>query len=302
MLQGNLAYASVLAELRTTLSIAQVVRFEGFGTSYTEISRHDWFRLDMCITPRPCNASGCYSHHWNRQRFEPVGPVFLVPPGEHLLVRSEEGPPHTSIVCHLHPILLQAGAEFGLEWNSDQLEASLDLNNRYIQSLLFRLSGEVGYPQFASERFVEHLTGQLGIETARFFERATTTKAHSGGLAPWRLRLIDQRFPQLGQPPSLTELARICKLSVRQLTRAFKTSRGCSLGNYIADNRIDHAKRLLMTDQDIKSIARILGYSSTASFSSAFRRITGANPSAFRQRAPLSLEEGFGGQISEGSH
>jgi AraC family transcriptional regulator len=289
MLQVNDTGGSVLAEVRTTLSIAQLVRFDGFGTSLTSLPTAEWFRVDMGITPRAVNTCGCYRDHWNAHRFDPLGQVFVVPPGERLRVRSDGSAPHTSIVCDLHPELLGAGSEYGLDIGSEQLEASLNLNHRYIQSLLFRLSGEVGQPQFATERFVEHLTAQLGIEIARCFARALDTKAHSGGLAPWRLRLIDERVARPGNPPTLTELADTCKLSVRQLTRAFKITRGCSVGDYIAENRIDQAKRLLMANHDIRSVAAKLGYSSSASFSAAFRRVTGSNPRAFRQRAPRSL-------------
>ena len=38
----------------------------------------------------------------------------------------------------------------------------------------------------------------------------------------------------LGPLPSLAELAELCALSVRQLTRGFRASRGCSLGEHIA--------------------------------------------------------------------
>jgi AraC family transcriptional regulator len=292
MLQINDTGGIVLAEVRTTLSIARLVRFDGFGTSLTSLPSADWFRVDMGITPRAVNACACYPDHWNGHRFDPLGHVFVVPPGERLRVRSDGSAPHTSIVCDLHPELLLAGSEHGLDLDRAQLEASLNLNHRYIQSLLFRLSAEVGQPQFASERFVAHLTAQLGIEIARCLAQALSTKTRSGGLAPWRLRLIDERVASAGEPPTLTELADRCRLSVRQLTRAFKISRGCSVGDYIAETRIDQAKRLLMADHDIRSVATSLGYSSSASFSAAFRRVTGSNPRAFRQRAPRALDPG----------
>jgi AraC family transcriptional regulator len=299
MLQANATGGLVLAEMHSTFSVSRIVRFDDFGTDLTSLPLSDWFLVDMGIMPRAVNAGGCYPGHWNAHRFEPLGHVYVIPPGEELRVCSDGGPPHTSIVCHLHPQLVQAGSERGLQWDSEQLEASLDLNHRYIQSLLFRLAGEVGHPQFASDRLVDNLTAQLGIEVARFFAQTLNTKAHSGGLAPWRLRLIDDRVAKAGAPPTLAELAAMCKLSIRQLTRAFKTSRGCSVGDYIAESRIDQAKRLLMADRNIRSIATTLGYSSSASFSSAFRRVTGKSPRAFRQRAPLSLEAGFGSRFPD---
>jgi AraC family transcriptional regulator len=73
---------------------------------------------------------------------------------------------------------------------------------------------------------------------------------------------------------------------VRQLTRGFHGSRGCSVGDYIANLRLDHAKRLLSTDQSIKAIAQALGFSSPSSFCSAFRRATLETPMQFRHSVP----------------
>jgi AraC family transcriptional regulator len=73
-------------------------------------------------------------------------------------------------------------------------------------------------------------------------------------------------------------------MSVRQLTRAFRASRGCSIGRYVAHSQIDHAKRLLATEQTVKAVAHSLGFSSSSRFAFAFRRATGETPRAFRER------------------
>ena len=44
-----------------------------------------------------------------------------------------------------------------------------------------------------------------------------------------RLRLIDERLADDPSAPPLGELADLCDLSVRQLTRGFKVSRACSI-------------------------------------------------------------------------
>src|SRR3546814_18606710 len=69
----------------------------------------------------------------------------------------------------------------------------------------------------------------LGIELARYCERINDVQS-GGGLSSWRLRLIDERLHEGRDAPTLTELAELCKLSVRQLTRGFRASRGCSIG------------------------------------------------------------------------
>ena len=128
----------------------------------------------------------------------------------------------------------------------------------------------------------ELIAGQLAIELFRYGAAITETLA-TGGLARWRLRIIDERLLELRNAPTLAELAGLCNLSVRQLTRGFRASRGRSIGEYVAQSQIDHAKRFLAGDESIKSIAYSMGFASPSTFSNAFRRATGQTPRQFRQ-------------------
>ena len=75
----------------------------------------------------------------------------------------------------------------------------------------------------------------------------------------------------------LTREARIAQLRGQ--------AQGCSIGDHVMLSQVEHAKRLLGTDQTIKVIAYSLGFSSPSSFAFAFRRATGETPREFRQRA-----------------
>jgi AraC family transcriptional regulator len=129
---------------------------------------------------------------------------------------------------------------------------------------------------------VELIAGQLAIELARYC-MAIAEGPVTGGLAPWRLRLIDERMREVHKAPTLTELADLCGLSVRQLTRAFRISRGSSIRQYVALSQVEHAKRLLTSEESVKAIAHSLGFSSSSKFAFAFRRATGETPREFRQ-------------------
>jgi AraC family transcriptional regulator len=96
------------------------------------------------------------------------------------------------------------------------------------------------------------------------------------------LRLIDERLADLRQVPTLSELAALCKLSVRQLTRGFRASRGLSIGDHVAAIRIERAKQLLVSDLNIKSIAHMSGFASPSAFCFAFRHASGMTPGEFR--------------------
>ena len=212
-----------------------------------------------------------------------LGEIFLVPPGEALHVRTEAGRNQVSIACEIHSDAVDPWLDHPLEWTDRRLAGGLDIVHPYIRACLSRLAEELRHGGTGSVDLAAMIAGQLAIELARYLE-AIADGPVSGGLSSWRLRLIDERLHQLGPTPTLEELADLCALSIRQLTRGFRSSRGCTIGDHSAQMRIDMAKRMLASDDSIKSIAFALGFSSTSSFSYAFGRATGLPPLRFRQR------------------
>lgn len=273
----------VEAELRASVATVQLVQFEFLEPPDNIFRREDSYSLDFCLTPRPRNARACYPDRWGSKRFESLGHVFLVPPGESMLARSDSTGQQVSLFCQLKQEAMREWLEEDLVWSDRDLAAGLDIRDANIQSLLMRLVQEVKHPGFASEMLVELIAAQLAIELTRY-RQSSGDIAVTGGLASWRLRVIDERLEEVGVMPTLEKLARLCGLSVRQLTRAFRVSRGTSIGDYVADSRIEQARRMLATDQSVKAIAYTLGFSSPSSFCYAFRRATGETPGNYRQR------------------
>jgi AraC family transcriptional regulator len=162
------------------------------------------------------------------------------------------------------------------------LLASLDIRHPKIQSMLLQLADEAREPGFASEILTEATATQIEVELFRHGTQIGTDRVRRG-LSAARLRLIDERLKEVGPAPHLAELAELCRISVRQLTRSFRESRGCTLGAYVDHSQLQHAKRLLSTDQTIANIASTLGFSSCSNFCVAFRRALGTTPGQFRQ-------------------
>jgi AraC family transcriptional regulator len=276
--------AEVDAELSAGGMKAQLIRFDVPGPAENTLHENERFYwLDLSLTPRPQNVRACYRDRWSPHRFERIGKMFLVPPGETFHVRSDGYLRQTSIVCRFEPAILHSVLDSELEWTDRGLEASLDIQNEIVRGLLLRLVHETRYPGLASAVLVELIMAQLAIELGRYFTQVQESSS-GGGLAPWRLRLIDEYLRDADRAPTLAELASLCKLSVRQLTRGFRASRGCSIGGYIAEQRITVAKNLLGADQSVKEIAYRLGYASPSSFCFAFRCATGVTPRDFRRR------------------
>lgn len=288
MQDESFARTTYEAELRAGQSIARIVRFELDRPTDRVFRRVDHYWLDLCLTPRPENLRACYRERWGPHRFERLGEIFLVPPREALHIRSDAGPVQLSLVCEIPaPEIdrwLAGGIDGGgIEWTDRRLAGSLDITHPHLRACLFRLAGEARSPGAGSAVLAEMIAGQLAIEVARYCE-AIAEGPHRGGLASWRLRRIDERLERLGPLPALAELAELCALSVRQLTRGFRASRGCSLGEHIAQSRIDLAKRMLGANEAVGVISYALGYASPSSFAYAFRRATGLTPRQFQQR------------------
>ncbi|MFA7602424.1 MAG: AraC family transcriptional regulator [Novosphingobium sp.] len=270
------------AELRGQAAVAQIVRYDIPAPTESTVCDPDCYQINLCLTPRPLNARACYRTHWGPHRFERLGDIFMIPPGEALHIKGDSGR-QASLLCFLDRAAVGAMIGHELVWTDQKLAATVDLTSARIRALLLRLTEEVRHPDFAAARMLEFLTGELAIEIARFCLEVDERPA-TGGLAGWRLRLIDERLTEDPTAPSLAELAELCNLSVRQLTRGFKVSRGCSIGDYIEGRRMESAKRLLVAGENVKTIAFTMGFSSPSSFTFAFRRAVGVSPSQFRQR------------------
>lgn len=270
------------AELRAPSALSQVLRYHFAAPPNSVVPAEEKFRVELCLTSRHSSARGCFCDQWSTHRFERVGTLFMVPPDLNLLIKSDEDDSMTSIVCELNSGLMLELFDKLPELTDQYLSASLDIRNARLRSLLLWLAEEARHPGFASEMLFGSIATQIAIE---LFRRGTaiTERGPRGGLSSWQLRRIDERLREIREAPTLPELATLCLISVRQLTRGFRASRACSVGAYVANHQIEHAKGLLATDDSVASIANALGFSSSSNFSFAFRRAVGMTPGEFRR-------------------
>jgi AraC family transcriptional regulator len=274
---------TIEAQLHTPSATAQIVRFDMLEPIDRVKMNSDRFWIDLCLTPRPADARACYPNRWGPHRFERLGELLVVPPGEVMHARTQAGN-QTSVVCEIDASLIANWCDGDLKWTSLRLEAGLRISDWSIRGLLMRLTRELGRPGFASEMLVELVVNQIAIELARCCGSLGQGRINSR-LAAWRVRRIEERANELGKAPSLEELGELCGLSVRQLSRGFRASRGCSIGEFVAQTRVENAKRLLIDGRSVKVVAYALGFSSPQSFSFAFRRATGLCPAEYQHLA-----------------
>ena len=243
------------------------------------------FRFDLSLTPR-LHSGLCFSDHWPSGRFEAPGRLFVLPPAEKVAVRSGVGS-QKAIIVNLQQDAVRSCLDDDLEWTDALLVASLDITDNTIISLLLQMGKEARDPGLASDVLCDAIAMQLAVALYRNFRRVSNLPKQ-GGLAPWRLSLIDERL-RTGPTAALGELAALCGLSLRQLARGFRESRGISLGAYVASCRIQRAKDLLAAGSSLKTVAHQMGYSSPSSFCNAFRKSTGWTPRTFQQQMVMNL-------------
>ncbi len=95
------------------------------------------------------------------------------------------------------------------------------------------------------------------------------------------LRFIWDHFRE---PVGVDDVHAATTMSRCGLYRAFQKHVGRTIGEELARRRVEHAKGLLVgTDEKIRRIAQLSGFSGGEHFSRAFTRIVGVNPSAYRR-------------------
>jgi AraC family transcriptional regulator len=130
----------------------------------------------------------------------------------------------------------------------------------------------------------------LGIVLARELVRRNTHRRCAvadayGGLVAWQRRKVVEYIEEhLAEPILLTTLAVLVRLSPSYFCRVFRLSFGMPPQRYHATQRIERAKMLLtQPSMSVTDIGLSVGYSETSAFSTAFRRVTGLSPSAYRR-------------------
>jgi AraC-like DNA-binding protein len=85
---------------------------------------------------------------------------------------------------------------------------------------------------------------------------------------------------------SINQLAKFAKMSERSFFRQFKSTMGCSPGDYLINIRLQHAVKLLTDSRlTISEIADKCGFPNNSYFSAMFKKLLGVTPRSFRKNA-----------------
>jgi AraC family transcriptional regulator len=152
---------------------------------------------------------------------------------------------------------------------------------------LSKLKNLVEAPASGDRPYFEALGNVLVHELGRL-NRGTPTMepVARGGLAAWQQRTVTSYIEEnLARQIPLKELAHLVRLSPHHFCRSFTRSLGLPPHRYQISRRIERGKLLLeKPGVSITDVAMEMGFSSSNSFATAFRRNAGLTPTAYRRR------------------
>ena len=92
---------------------------------------------------------------------------------------------------------------------------------------------------------------------------------------------IDENY---GRKIQLEEVAQVVSLGKEAFCRYFKKSTGSTFTNFLNQYRITQAKRILLSGSNISETCYACGFESLSYFNRTFKKISGENPSAYKQK------------------
>ncbi|WP_328913962.1 MULTISPECIES: GlxA family transcriptional regulator [unclassified Streptomyces] len=143
----------------------------------------------------------------------------------------------------------------------------------------------------------------FGTAVANAVARSTVVPPHrEGGQAQYVRRPLPEpqlagterarawALTRLDQPLTLRQLAEREAMSVRTFTRRFREEVGLSPGQWLTQQRVEHARQLLeSTDLGIDQIARQAGFGTGASMRQHLQAALGVSPTSYRRTFQTSV-------------
>lgn len=166
-----------------------------------------------------------------------------------------------------------------------QLPTMVNGSDTVIATLLSSLCAEVAAGYRPDSAYIEHLVALAAMRMVSFDIKPKPVSRH----APLNRRQLERvnEFIEahMDADISLTDLAALANMPVDTFARRFKAATGRAPYAHVIERRIARAETLLATtDTPIGHLALALGFSSQSHFTSAFRRLKGMTPKAYRSQ------------------
>jgi len=236
------------------------------------------------MTSRKKFSRGHFFSRHQTGRLSDLGSLLFIPAG-HSLFGTGPGGAQNMIACSFEAGAIPALSPLERSWDIRELTQCYDVRSARIADTLRRITQEVLTPGFASDILIDALINALPVELSRYFQALPEAPAPKRGqLSQRQLQTIEdyvREWPAGGV--RCEDLASLVGLSRAHFMRLFKATTGMTAHAFVEQLRLQQAQTLLATtNMPLKQIAVHLGFSTPASFSLAFRRLTGLTPGSYR--------------------
>lgn len=188
------------------------------------------------------------------------------------------------VFFHLNPAELATSPE--LSYSISSLAPRLFFENVALMETALKLAALIESEGADHRLYIEALGVVLTHELLRVHAENRRAEAPvNGGLAAWQRRkalaYIDEH---LAEPMSSAASAQLVGLSTSYFCRAFSQSFGMPPQRYRLSRRMERARILLANHfASVTDVSLTVGYADASAFCTAFRRVTGLTPSAYRR-------------------
>jgi AraC family transcriptional regulator len=150
------------------------------------------------------------------------------------------------------------------------------------------IAGELADERLGHDAMLDALVRQLAIHLLRSHltvRKSAQIELSRAGPVDRRLRrAIEFMHDNYSRELALEEIASAAYLSEYHFARLFKQITGVTVHVYLANLRLEHARKLLAeTALAVSEIATRVGYQSQSHFTKIFKSVTGVTPRAYRE-------------------
>jgi AraC family transcriptional regulator len=189
-------------------------------------------------------------------------------------------------VMILEPLHFARIAHDSIEPDSMELVPHFSKPDALISQIILALKTEIETGAAGSNLYAESMITALFAHLLRHYStRNRSLPNYQDGLPKYRLkRAIEYIHDHIGEGFSLETLASVVGMSQFHFARMFKQSTGLTPHQYLVEQRLEKAKKLLVdSDLTISDVAYNCGFASQSHLTRLFRKHLNTTPKGYRQ-------------------